>query len=434
MKKYTIGLDLGTSSVKAVLFDGEKVLKTQSAPFTIKTCSLKEGVEYKGFSIDEYSETVFNVISGLASEVEGNVYGISMASASGNTLVCDKDYKPMIDAYSWTNSAFEKESESVYGIVDSKTCAKICGWPYFVTFPLSHLAQIKVYSPEILEKSGMICMSTEYLLYKMTGKWGVDRSTAVPFYLLEQETGRWHKPYLDALNITEEKLPKVYESGDLLGTVTKEFSSKYKINSDCKVFLGSFDHPSGAIANGVVNEGELLLSCGTSWVLFFPFRDRSKLIDNGILCDTFLSREKGLWGAMCSIAQVSKNIDKIINEVFDGDDKLRLFNEFSCMANRGADGLVINPILDADKDYSSCSKQNVARALMEGAANMLKEKLEQLKEIGIEFNAVKMAGGPSKSKIWVDIIRYTINMPVEVVYGVDSGAVGSAKRIYVQNR
>ena len=65
---------------------------------------------------------------------------------------------------------------------------------------------------------------------------------------------------------------------------------------------------------------------------------------------------------------------------------------------------------------------------MEGAANLLKERLDFLKTIGIEFNSVKMAGGPSQSKIWVDIIRYTIDKPVEVLYGVDSGAVGAAMR------
>lgn len=434
IKKYFIGLDLGTSSVKAVLFDGEKVIKKTASPFSIKDCTLTDGVTYKGFDIDSYAETVFKVISTLASKVDGNVYGISMASASGNTVVCDKNGKPMLDAYSWTNGVIEKESQMVYGSLTSSYVQNVCGWPYFSTFPLSHLAQIKVHKPEVIDNLGMVCMSTEYLLYKMTNKWGIDKSTAVPFYLLEQQAGNWHEPYLKALGITKDKLPKVYNSGDLLGEITEEFASKYKINKDCKVFLGSFDHPSGAIANGVVNEGELLLSCGTSWVLFFPYKDRQKLIKNNLLCDTFLSSEKGLWGAMCSIAQVSLKIDKIIDKTFDGKDKLMLFNEYSQKASRGAGGLSINPVLDSDKDFSSYSKENVARALMEGAANMLKEKFENLKQLGITFNLAKMAGGPSKSSVWVDVIRYTLNIPVEVIYGVDSGAVGAAKRIILKEK
>ncbi len=430
IEKYSIGLDLGTSSVKAVLFDGEKVIESLSAPFSFKESQLTDGAKYIGFSIEEYANIVFNVISKLASKVNGNIIGIAMATASGNTVICDKNFNPSIDAYSWTNPAFNEESLKVYGEIDREYGANVSGWGYGGIFPLAHLAHVKVHSPNVIENCGKICMSTEYLLYKMTGKWGIDRSTAVPFFLLEQTTAKWHKPYLEKLNITEDKLPKVYESGDLLGEITKDFAVKYGINQNCKVYLGSFDHPSGAIANNVVNEGELLLSCGTSWVLFFPYSNRQKLIENRLLCDTFLSKEKGLWGAMSSIAQVSKKIDKIIENNISKENKIKLFNYYAEKAERGAGGLKINPVTDVDKDFSSYSKENIARALMEGAANLLKEKLEFLKTLGIEFNSVKMAGGPSQSELWVDIIRYTIEKPVEVVYGVDSGAVGSALRAF----
>ena len=429
-KKFSIGLDLGTSSVKAVLFDGCKVVKSQSAPFNLNKSKLPNNAEYIGFSMEEYAQTVFSVISSLAGCVDGEICGISMASASGNTVICDKNYNSIIDAYSWTNPPFKQESLSVYGEMNSLSVANISGWGYGGAFPLSHLAHIKVNCPHLLKECGKICMSTEYLLYKMTGKWGIDRSTAVPFYLLEQKTAKWHKPYLKALNISENLLPDVYESGDLLGNITKEFASKYNLNINCKVYLGSFDHPSGAIANQVVNEGELLLSCGTSWVLFFPHHNRDTLIKNNILCDTFLSKEKGLWGGMCSVPQVSKNIEKIIYNNISKKDAIKLFNEYSKKAKKGADGLRINPTTDMDLDFCNYSKENIARALMEGAAYLLKNKLDFLKTIGIEFNSVKMAGGPSQSEIWVEIISYIINKPVEVVYGVDSGAVGAAKRAF----
>ena len=132
---------------------------------------------------------------------------------------------------------------------------------------------------------------------------------------------------------------------------------------------------------------------------------------------------------MSSVAQISKNIDKIIENNISKTDKIKLFNEYAEKAERGAGGLKINPLTDAEKDFSAYKKENIARAVMEGAANLLEEKLDFLQTLGIDFNSVKMAGGPSQSKIWVDIIRYTINKPVEVTYGVDSGAVGAAIRV-----
>ena len=97
-ENYSIGLDLGTSSVKAVLFDGKKVVKSESAPFSFKQSKLSDGAEYVGFSVDEYAETIFKVISKLASVVDGKVCGIAMASASGNTVICDKDFNAIISA------------------------------------------------------------------------------------------------------------------------------------------------------------------------------------------------------------------------------------------------------------------------------------------------------------------------------------------------
>lgn len=425
---YSIGLDLGTSSVKAVLFDGEKVIETASAKYDIVTCRLTDKAEYKGLKAERYKDVVFGVIKELASKVNGDILGISMASASGNTLLVDKQGKPLTDIYSWTASGFENEIKEIYGSLDSGEVAKISGWGFFNTFPLAHLAHIKVHKPQLLESCDKVCMSEGYLFYHMTGKWGIDRSTAVPFYLLEQETGKWHQEYLDKLGISEDKLPSVYESGAFLGNITEEFSALTGINKKCKVYLGSFDHPSGAVANEVFNEGDLLLSCGTSWVCFFPYHDREKILKERLLCDTFTSSENGLWGAMFSIAQISYPIEKMLDKYFDEDDKIKAYNDYSERASRGADGLKINPTTDSDKDFSMYKKENIARALMEGAAELFKTKLIELEKKGFKFTNVKMAGGPSKSKILREIIEYTIGKKVEVTYGVNSGAVGAAKR------
>lgn len=425
--RYTIGIDLGTSSVKAVLFDGENIVKTESASFTLKTCRLEDGSEYVGFSANEYADVVFGVIKNLSTLVKGNVYGIAIASASGNTLLCDEIGNPLIDAYSWTSLGFEDECLEVYGELDSIKCAYVSGWPFFKTFPLAHLAHIKVHQQTLLEKANMVCMTTEFLLYRMTGRWGMDKSTAVPFYLLEQTTGKWHEPYLDAIGITENKLPKVYNIGDYLGNITSNFAKRYNLSENTKVFLGSFDHPSGALANDLVNDGDLLISCGTSWVLFFPHRDRKIIIANNLLCDTFLSQNGGPYGAMVSISQLSYKIDNLLENNFGTGNKIQLFNTYSEKAEKGANGLKINPLVDFEKVFNAHSKENVARAIMEGSANLLKDMLDKLESLGFIFNNVVMAGGPSQSKIWREIIEYTIGKKITYKYGVNNGAVGVAK-------
>ena len=427
MKKYTIGLDLGSSSVKAVLFDGEKVVANASAQFYYKDSMLKEGVSYIGFDADEFYATIVGVIKELAEKSPQPIYGLAFASASGNTLLLDEKNKPLLDAYSWMNKAYPEEVSQILGDFDKEYIRQTCGWGFSNIMPLSHLSHIKVHAPELLKKAKKVCMTTEYVLYKLTGKWGIDRSTATPFFLADQESGTWHKPYLGAIGICESQLMPIGETGDFLGTIRKEVIAETGLSENTKVFLGSFDHPSGARANGVDEEGALLLSCGTSWVGFFPYHDRQTILENRMLCDPFLQLQKGLWGAMFSLACISMKIEYFIDKYIDNSkDKFAIFNALAAKAKAGAGGLSIDLYQDTERDLSEYSKENICMALMESPAKLLKEKLEVLQTKGITFHKAYMAGGPSKSPIWHKVVERIIGLPITITYGVDSGAVGAA--------
>lgn len=430
MKEYSIGLDLGTSSVKGVLFDGENVIDTKSGNFTYKDCFLPNGAKYKGFDANEFYLTICKVLKYFSSQAEktgGEIKGIAFASASGNTLLLDENYAPLIDAYSWTNSAFTAEVQKVLPNFSKEYIKNVCGWNFFETFPLAHLSHIKVHAPELIERAKKVCMTTEYVLFKLTGKWGMDYSTATPFYLVDQVAGEYHNPFLNALGLKKEQLVPLGKTGDLLGVTSAEVEELTGIKAGAKVYLGSFDHPAGARANGVDKEGDLLLSCGTSWVEFFPIKDRQKALNLNMLCDPFL-KEEGLWGAMFSLPCISSIIDEFINKYISSDkDKYNQFNVLAGLSLKGANGLVINVREDVEKDFSCYDKKDIARALMESTANLLKLKLDELKENGIEFNRICMAGGPTKSANWVKVLEEIIGIPITVTYGVNSGAVGSAQ-------
>lgn len=430
MKEYSIGLDLGTSSVKGVLFDGENVIDTKSGKFIYKECSLPNGAKYKGFDAFGFYLTICNVLRYFTRQVEkigGEIKGIAFASASGNTLLLDENDKPLIDAYSWTNPAFTSEVQKVLPNFTTEYIKNVCGWNFFETFPLAHLSHLKINAPELIEKAKTVCMTTEYVLFRLTGKWGMDYSTATPFYLVDQVKGEYHEPFLNAFGIKKEQLVPLGKTGDLLGTTNGEIEKLTGLKVGTKVYLGSFDHPAGARANGVCKEGDLLLSCGTSWVEFFPIKDRQKALDLNMLCDPFM-KDKGLWGAMFSIPCIATNIEYFISKYISTEsNRYEIYNDLAILSPKGANGLVINVLEDLDKDFSSYEKCDIARALMESTGNLLKQKLDELAKNGITFNKVYMAGGPTQDKNWVSVLEEVINLPITVTYGVNSGAVGSAK-------
>jgi sugar (pentulose or hexulose) kinase len=264
-------------------------------------------------------------------------------------------------------------------------------------------------------------MATEYVLHRLTGKWGIDVSTATPFYFLDQRARAWNRDYPGALGIPEEKLPPLGGCGDLLGTVTEEGAAASGLPVGSRVFLGSFDHPTAARACRIEREGDLLISCGTSWVCFFPMRDRERIIERGFLCDPFLT-PKGAWGAMCSLARASERIKGVLERYMCRDEnKFAVLDELAASAPRGAEGMSFNPMKELP-DLSAYEKKNIARALMEGIARALRERVGD----AITVKHITMCGGPSTSPVWRAVLAETFGVPVEVTYGPHSGAVGAA--------
>lgn len=428
----SIGLDLGTSAAKGVLFSKESgILAYASESFLFKDSCLENGAKYIGIDPEIYYVSICKVIKKLYDKMPDSArfLGLSMISASGNTLLCDRSGKPLIDAYSWTNPPMREEVSAVLGNVDKDMIADMAGWQFSDTFPLAHLSHLRINSPEILDNAEIVCMLTEFVNFRLTGKWGIDISSATPFYLYDQKNNRWNDIFCRKLGVDFKKLPPLKCCGDYLGAVTVEASKDSGLPEGSKVFLGSFDHPGAARANGVLKQGQLLLSCGTSWVCFFPYYDRNRIIRENLLCDPFLSPE-GPWGGIFSLSKIGLKINEGIEKYIScKDNKFELFSELAERANANAGGLKIDFMKDTLPDLSGYSKENIALALMEGVAYALKERLDKLEKSGISFSSAVMAGGPSQSVIWRKILSSILGMEITVFFGPFSGAVGAAKYV-----
>lgn len=263
-----IGLDIGTTAIKGVLLtvDG-KVLNTVTG-----------GYKYYGennqklLNHEDFIETCFSVIKSLTKTLvnDDSVLSICSCCASGNLILLDKNSQPITPIIGWQTAVAEEDINSFYTKEEQEKFYSIVGWPLSCYFPAVYLAAIKLHRPELLAISDKIVMSAEYLNFRLTGKWGISPSMGTPFFLMDQEKGTYNIPLLNKLEINEEKLPPISEKGTVLGSVKPEIAKELGLSVNTKIVLGSFDHPSGAMGAGVFEVGEMLLSCGTSWVEFFP--------------------------------------------------------------------------------------------------------------------------------------------------------------------
>ncbi len=423
--RYLIGLDIGTSSIKGVLMsvDG-KIKKEAHASFTYETAGAIVEIPAERFIASCVS--AIKTLADAASD--GEICGLCSASASGNIVLIGKDGKPSTPIINWQDKRVDGEPREILGDMDLDAFYKRIGWPFGgKAFPLAQACYIKKHNPELLKNCGKLTMSTEYLYYVMTGKWGISGSAGTPFYFIDQVTGKYIPELLEALGLDESCFPPVMPCGSILGTTTEEFSSKTGIPAGIPVILGTFDHPSAARGAGVLSEGELLLSCGTSWVGFFPIRDRERIANAKMLIDPFLS-PNGCWGAMTSVASVSARIKLYVDKYIEKSNTA--FDTLSLLAKKsvaGAGGLSIN-LFDEPNDEKILAfpKEHIARAICEGAVNLLKAKLDSLKEIGISAESAVMVGGPSENPVLVELISEMCGFPVKVTHGASAGAVGAA--------
>lgn len=177
---YIIGLDIGTSSVKGVLVAEDGTEKTTGKAEFVYTYREDGGIE---IDAEAYLDACFSLLRRLASALpeHGALRGISAASASGNLLLLDEAGRPSTPIFNWQDSRVGEEARTVLGRIDAGALYGQTGWPFdYKTFPLAMLCWIKCHRPELLEHASKVCMSTEYLVYRLTGRWGVSTSAGSP--------------------------------------------------------------------------------------------------------------------------------------------------------------------------------------------------------------------------------------------------------------
>jgi sugar (pentulose or hexulose) kinase len=428
--RSVIGLDIGTTAIKCVLLSEEgKVIASAS----VENQYFESHGGRVEFDAAERFESICELINSMAGKKAGDtvISGLCISGASGNALLLDANKQPLMNAVSWLDQrAALTYSELVP--FSPNYVFNVCGWPLTGSFPLSFFAWMKNKETVLYNKAHYYATDFIFYNYKLSGNWLIDISTATNFYLIEQASRRYHQPFLDFLDVEERQLPEIVNSGSILGYITEEASKRIQLPEGTPVIGGSFDHPAAARGTGVLCEGDMLLSCGTSWVLFTPVSDREKALSNQMLVDSFLQPE-GPWGGMMSFTAIGKTIDSYINLLFpDTADRFAEFDE-AVMASYNLPETCEFNLLQQE-----CTHQNyidnlltqyglpcVCRSITDNLASHIQQKVGSLKKEGLDIRNLLMVGGFSESKVWPQLLANRLNIPIHLTDGAYAGCLGA---------
>ena len=428
-----VTLDIGTSAIKCAVVSEEGLILSSSSIENKYFYSQKGKVE---FSVTERYRDICNLIRYVVDKKDSNasVRAICLSGASGNALLLDKVKKPLANAVSWLDKRAESSYQTLLSSFSPNEIYSITGWPTSKSFPLSYFAWMKNNEPDIYYSAQYHATDFVYYNYRLSGNWVIDTSTATNFYMQDQVKMKYYSRIIDFLDIDEKELPEIVKSGIQIGNITAQAAMETNLPEGVPVISGSFDHPAAARGAGMIEVGDLLISCGTSWVFFIPFATREKIQEEKFLTDPFLSPDGGPWGGMFSFPSMGALLNEYISILFN--NSATKFSEFerevinSSNKNNNCDFDIFQKDV-SPKDYLRMKLENnslsqVCKSIAQCVFLLIQKKVVDFQNMNIPINRISLVGGCSNSKIWTQIFSNAFNKSIMIGQNDFAGCVGSA--------
>ena len=445
--EYLIGIDLGTSGTKTVLFDRlGKVIASATVEYPMYQ-------ERNGWAeqdpLDWWNascETLQSVIQQGGVDPP-DIKGVGISGQMHGLVMLDKAGQVLRRSIIWCDQRTAQECEEITRRVGKERLIAITANPALTGFTASKILWVRNHEPEIYAQCAHILLPKDYVRYMLTGEFATEVSDASGMQLLDVPNRCWSDEVLEKLEIDKSLLAKVYESPEVTGTITKEAAALTGLKEGTPVVGGAGDNAAAAVGTGVVEDGKAFVTIGTSGVVFAHTSDIS--IDPKGRVHTFCCAVPGCWhvmgvtqGAGLSLKWYRDNFCQAEMETAKGmgKDPYFLMDQQAERVPIGCNKLLYLPYLmgertpHLDPDCRGVffglsaihTKYDMLRAVMEGVTFSQRDSVEVLREMGVELKEMLACGGGGSSPLWRQMLADTFNCEVKTVVSKEGPALGVA--------
>ena len=444
---YLLGIDIGTSGTKTVVFDELG---------NVKATSTEEYPLYQprnGWAEQDPEDWWKAVVHGITAVLAKgnikpeNIKSIGLSGQMHGLVMLDKEGKVLRHSIIWCDQRTAKECEEITNRVGYDKLIEITANPALTGFTASKIMWVKNNEPKVYEKCAHILLPKDYIRYKLTGEFATEVSDASGMQLLDVPKRQWSDFVLQKLEIDKALLGKVYESPEITGVINSYASDLTGLKAGTIVVGGAGDNAAAAVGTGVVRDGRAFTTIGTSGVVY---AHTSKVaIDAKGRVHTFCSAVPGQWhnmgvtqGAGLSLRwfrdQFCKSEMKTAGLM--GIDPYDLMLKEAEAIPIGANKLIYLPYLMGERTphldpnargvffglSAIHTKNDMLRAILEGVSYSLKDCLEIFGEMGISIDNMMTAGGGGKSALWRQMLADLYACPVNTILSKEGPALGAA--------
>lgn len=427
-----IGVDLGTSAVKLLLMNeqGEiQKITSREYPLSFPQPGWSEQNPY-----DWYEQTIDGLKELLSECDKHQVAGISFGGQMHGLVVLDAQDCVIRPAILWNDGRTIPQVDYLNETIGRTRISSYTANIAFAGFTAPKILWMRDEEPDNFARINKIMLPKDYLAYRLSGSFCTDYSDASGMLLLDVKNRCWSREMLELCGITEEQLPKLYESYEVVGTLRPEIAEELGLSSAVKVIAGAGDNAAAAVGTGTVGDGQCNISLGTSGTIFISSERFGVDSHNALHSFAHADGKYHLMGCMLSAASCNKWwMDEILQEkdyvnaqkdiTALGDNHVYFLPYLMGERSPHNDPLARACFLGMSMDTT---RADMVQAIFEGVAFAMRDSLEVAKSLGLHLERTKICGGGAKSPLWCRIMANVLDMKVDLLAVEEGPALGGA--------
>ena len=427
-----IGVDLGTSAVKLLLMDEKGNIKK------IVSKEYKLYFPHPGWSEQKPEDWFKQVIIGIKELISDcnkeSVAGISFGGQMHGLVLLDDKDNVIRPAILWNDGRTKEETDYLNNVIGKDKLSEYTSNIAFTGFTAPKILWVRKNEPDNFKKINKIMLPKDYLVYRLSGAFSTDYSDASGMLLLDVKNKRWSKEMLDICGITEKKLPKLYESYEVVGNLKSDIAKELGLTEKVKIIAGAGDNAAAAIGTGTVGDGSCNISLGTSGTIFIASKKFGVDENNALHSFAHADGNYHLMGCMLSAASCNKWWSEEILKTNNYSEEQKAITKL------GENNVYFLPYLMGERSPHNdpmaramfmgmsmdTTREDMTQAVLEGVAYALRDSLEVARSLGIKIERTKICGGGAKSPLWKKMIANILNLKVDIIESEEGPALGAA--------
>lgn len=426
-----LGIDIGTSGVKAVVLDEAGAVTGQG----VAALSVQRPHDlWSEQDPEAWWQATTAAVQAIDPAVRRSVRGVGLAGQMHGATLLGADDRPLRPAILWNDGRSHAECETL------EAAADFCGIGGNIVMPgftAPKLQWVRDHEPDVFARVDTVLLPKDYVRLRMTGEKASDLSDSAGTLWLDVAGRRWSDDLLAATGLTRAQMPRLVEGSEVAGTLRAEVADLWGM-APVRVAGGGGDNAAGAAGVGVVRDGDALLSLGTSGVIFVAtdaFRPNP-----GRAVHAFCHCLPGMWHQMSVHLSAASCIDWVARltgaagaaDLFARAEATgpaagpELFLPYlSGERTPHNDALVRGAFLALDNETDA---GRLAQAVLEGVAFALADGLDALRDAGSAVERLAVIGGGARSRYWGTILAAALEVPLVYLQGGEVGpALGAAR-------